>query len=353
MRGRTLQVGLVAPTVRLLGGHSVQAARLIEAWRDDADVTVRLIPINPTPPRFLAALSRIKFVRTLVTQLCYWPLLMREVRRVDVLHVFATSNASFFRAAAPAILVGWLYRRRLVVNYRGDGRAHLARSAVARRILRRVRVAVPSAYFQAICAEFRIPSEIVPNIANLMQFRYRPRDTLRPRLLSTRNFEPIYNVACTLRAFARVQVSYPHASLVLVGGGTQERALRRLASDLGLRHVSFAGYIGPDTISQFYNAADIYVQTPTIDNMPGSVIEAFASGLPVVATRVGGVPLIVEHGAHGLLAPSEDDEAVAGHVLELLKNPAEARRMAAAAMATCGAYAPALVRERWRAVYCG
>jgi glycosyltransferase involved in cell wall biosynthesis len=97
--------------------------------------------------------------------------------------------------------------------------------------------------------------------------------------------------------------------------------------------------------------ADVYVQTPAIDNMPLSVLEAFASGLPVVSTGVGGVPAILTHGVHGLLAPANDDEAVAAHVVTLLESPDYARQLAAAARETCAGYTWPVAREGWLAAY--
>jgi glycosyltransferase involved in cell wall biosynthesis len=115
--------------------------------------------------------------------------------------------------------------------------------------------------------------------------------------------------------------------------------------------VTFTGRVPPSDITRYYADADIYVQTPTIDNMPLSVLEAFASGLPVVATRVGGIPAILTHGVHGLLAPADDDEAVAGHVTTLLESPAYARQLAAAARETCTKYEWRVAREGWLAAY--
>ena len=65
-----------------------------------------------------------------------------------------------------------------------------------------------------------IPSRVIPNIIDRNQFRFRMRDPLRPRLLSTRNFEPLYNVECTLECLRRVQRRYPDATLTLVGAGS-------------------------------------------------------------------------------------------------------------------------------------
>jgi glycosyltransferase involved in cell wall biosynthesis len=238
------------------------------------------------------------------------------------------------------------------VNYHGDSGRHLAQSAAARWLVRRAGViVVPSSYFLAIFKKLGIRSVVIPNIADLQRFRYRPRPMLRPRVLSTRNFEPIYNVECTLRAFGLVQRRYPDASLVLVGAGSQDDALRRLARELLLRNVTFAGPVPQHAMPRTYDASDVYVQTPIVDNMPGSLVDAFASGVPVVATAVGGVPLLLRDGVHGLLAPSDDQAAVARCVMTLLDNPTEAQRMAVAARATCRVYEGRAVRERWRGVY--
>jgi len=169
--------------------------------------------------------------------------------------------------------------------------------------------------------------------------------------VSTRNFEPLYNVECTIQAFARVQARYPDASLTLVGSGSGEPALRQQVQTLGLRHVTFAGRVPQSEIHRFYADADIYVQTPSIDNMPASVIEAFASGLPVVSTRVGGVPAILEDGVQGLLAPDGDANAVADRIVALLEDPVAARRMAVAAHDSCRNYDWALLRDQWLDVY--
>jgi len=210
---------------------------------------------------------------------------------------------------------------------------------------------VPSRFLVEVFASFGIPAEVIPNIVDLERFSFRVRDPLRPRLVSTRNFDALYNVACTLRAFRLVQDRWPDATLTLVGGGPQERTLRALAAALGLRHVTFAGRVPPDQVARCYADHDIYLQSPDIDNMPTSVIEAFASGLPVVSTDVGGVPAIVAHGRHGLLAPAGDHEMLAAHVLRLLDDPDRARAMARAAYETCEACTWRAVRERWLDAY--
>lgn len=348
-----IQVAIVAPTLRILGGQAVQADRLLNAWEGDADVQARLIPINPVPPGPLKRLLDVKFVRTAATQLAYWPLLLRELRGADVVHVFSAAYVSFLLAPLPAVLVSRLLGKPVVLNYRsGEAPDHLARSAVARAVLRRVDInVVPSTFLQQVFETFDVRADVIPNIIDLELFAYRPRTPLTPRLLCTRNFEPLYNVGCVLNAFALVQARYADATLTLVGAGSQEQTLRRMVAERRLRHVEFVGPVPPAEISRHYAAADIYVQTPDIDNMPTSVLEAFASGCAVVSTRAGGVPAILTDGVHGLLAPCGDHVGIAERVIHLLEHPSVALRLTTAARESCERYSWDAVRTQWVSLY--
>ena len=348
-----LKVAIVAPSMDILGGQAVQAQRLLSAWSNDSEVEATLVPINPRPPGVLGHLTRVKFLRTVATQATYWPLLLRHLRKADVVHVFSASYFSFLLAPLPAFLVARLLGKPVLLNYRsGEAPDHLRRSAIARATLRAVdRNVVPSTFLQEVFRAFRIDAEVIPNIVDLDRFRFRERATLQPRVLSTRNFESMYDVACTLRAFHVVQQQYPGATLTLVGSGSQEGPLRALAADLALRNVTFAGRVAPEDIWRYYADADIYLQTPGIDNMPSSVLEAFASGCAVVSTDAGGVPAILSDGVHGLLVPVGDHAAAAERVLRLLEDPVLASKLTARAWDSCARYRWEVVRAEWRRVY--
>jgi glycosyltransferase involved in cell wall biosynthesis len=348
-----LRLAIVAPTLRILGGQAVQADRLLHRWRDDPDVDAWLVPVNPLPPRGLRFAVTIKYLRTIVTELTYIPLLVRELAKADVVHVFSASYSSFLLAPLPAAAIARMLGRPVVFNYHsGEAPDHLARSRVARTVLAGVdRNVVPSRFLAEVFQRFGLEATVVSNTIDLDEFAFRERDPLRPRILSTRNLGYPYNVACTLRAFQEIQRRRADASLTLVGGGPDEPALRALAADLGVRNVQFRGRLAPDAIANAYADHDIYLQSPDIDNMPLSVLEAFASGLPVVSTGVGGVPVMLTHGQHGLLAPPNDHRALATHVLHLLDDPAMARRLARAARGTCDACTWSHVRNQWLRIY--
>ncbi len=349
-----LRVALVVASLRILGGQSVQAQRLLDGWQGDPAIDAWIVPIDPVPPRPFDRLLRVKYVRTLVTQLCYWPLLFRELRRADVVHAFSASYSSFLLAPLPAVIVAKLLGKPVILNYHsGEAPDHLRRSAIARFVMRHVVDAnvVPSRFLREVLTSFDMDADVVHNTIDVRRFVYRSRNPLRPRLLCTRNLEPMYNVSCVLRAFARVQAQYPDATLMLVGSGSQEAALRAEADALQLRNVTFAGRVPPADIARYYADADIYIQAPSIDNMPLSVLEAFASGMPVVSTNAGGVPSILRHGVDGLLVPVNADGEMAAQVLALLRDPLFARGLAGSAHRTLAAYEWAVVREEWLRAY--
>ena len=355
MSANRLRVCLVAPSLDILGGQAVQADRLRGALADVPSLDVDFLAVNPRAPGPLRALQRVKYARTIVTSMIYAWTLLRRVRRYDVLHVFSASYFSFILAPLPALIAARLFRRPAILNYRsGEAEDHLTRWK--RTALPGVRlasiVAVPSGYLVEVFRKFGVDARSIANFVDIAHIPFRERATPRPIVLSNRNFEALYDVATTLRAFAIVQQAVPEASLIVAGSGREEVSLRALAATLGVRHVTWAGAQPPAAMGRLYDEADIYVNASTIDNMPTSIIEAFAAGLPVATTSAGGIPYIVEHERTGLLVGERDPDALAAAVLRLLREPGLARRLATAARTECEQrYVWPAVREQWETLY--
>lgn len=122
-----------------------------------------------------------------------------------------------------------------------------------------------------------------------------------------------------------------HATLVMAGQNKgMEAEVRQLAKELALDGaVRFAGFLNMEDKIREGNDADIFINTNNIDNMPVSVIEACAMGLPVVATNVGGIPDLLTDEETGLLVPHDDVEAMVKAICRLLKEPGLAGRLSA------------------------
>ena len=354
---RLVRVCLVAPSLDPPGGQAVQAARLYHGLRGSGSVAVGFVAINPRLSGLLGLLQRVRYVRTVVTSLRYVWTLLTSLAEYDLVHVFSASYFSFLLAPTPAVLLGKWYGKKVILNYRsGEAEDHVRRwRRTAIPILRLVdALVVPSRYLVDVFARVGLHASVIGNVVDCDQFRFRERRPLRPVFLSNRNFEAHYNVACVLRAFARIQRRHPDARLIVAGGGKERRALVRLARELSLRNTEFVGRVTPDRMPSLYDAADVYLNAPDIDNMPGSILEAFASGLPVVTTDAGGIPYIVRDGETGLIVPRGDDHAMAAAALRLLVDPALAERLTAGALEECRhKYAPEAVVREWRSMYEG
>ena len=357
MRDRSpIRVVLVGPSMDILGGQAVQVTRLLRRLRELDGIEVGFLPVNPRLPGPLRLLQRIKYVRTVATSIAYGISLLKGLRRYDVVHAFSASYTSYLLAPLPAMIVGKLYRKRVVLNYRsGEASDHLARSPRAVRTMRLAdEIVVPSGYLVRVFAEFALHARAILNFVEMDGIEHHERASIRPVFLSNRNLEPLYNVACTLRAFAIIQREEPDARLTVVGDGSERGALESLARDLQLRNVEFAGKVPPDQMRVFYTAADVYLNSPNIDNMPNSVIEAFASGIPVVTTNAGGIPFIVTHGETGFMVACNDHEALARHALALVRTPALARTVASRAREVALArYVWEAVAAEWESLYRG
>jgi L-malate glycosyltransferase len=351
-RGR-LQVAIVAPSLRYVGGQSVQADLLLRHWEGDPDVQASFIPVDPQFPPGLRWVGRVPGLRTLVRTPIYLVGLWRGLRDADVAHIFSASYSSFLIAPFPAWLVARLRGKKALINYHsGEARDHLRSSRLARSVLKRAdRVVTPSGYLVDVFREFGLQAESVPNIVDLSQFLYRERTPLRPHLVCTRGFHTYYCVDVVMQAFAQVQKAFPDARLDLVGGGPLETEVRKLVSQWGLSGVSFCGVVLRTEIGQYYDRADIFINASRLDNMPVSVLEAFASGTPVVSTAPEGMRYLVEHGRTGLLSKPGEAHELAENVLLVLRDPQLAQRLAANAFADLPRYQWDSVREQWLLVY--
>jgi glycosyltransferase involved in cell wall biosynthesis len=348
-----LRVLIVAPSLDILGGQAVQAARLMKRLQDELSLEIGFLPINPRLPGVLRKLQAIKYVRTVVTSIWYVASLLGRLRNYDVIHIFSASYFSFVLAPTPAMLIAKLYGRKIVLNYHsGEAEDHLARWPSAIRTLRLAEeIAVPSEYLVRVLSRFGLHARAICNTIEVEAFQFRERRTLRPVFLSNRNLESHYGVDCVLRAFATIQKHFPEAQLTVAGDGSQRCALEQLAEELNLRNVEFRGQVDHDQVFGLYDAADIYLNGSLIDNQPLSLLEAFACGLPVVTTNAGGIPDIVTQEQSGLLVQCEDHEGMADAALRLLGDSDLANRIVKQAREECAKYSWNAVRKQWLELY--
>lgn len=351
---KKIRVLIVAPSLDIKGGQSRQAVRLMEGLKTEPSIEVGFLPHNPRLPSLLRILQRIKYVRTVVTTLTYWLMLLFRARKYDIIHTFSAAYYSYLLSAAPAILIGKLYGKKTILNYRsGEAEDHLQRWPLTTVPIMKLadEIVVPSGYLVDVFKRFGLKARPIFNIVELDRFKYRERSKLRPVFLVSRLLEPLYNVACVLRAFALIQEKYPEAKLTVAADGWLRGELEQLAKDLNLRNTEFIGFVPFEEMPRMYDSADIYLTASDIDNMPSSIVECMASGLPVVTTNAGGIPYIVKDQETCLMIERGDYRAMAECAFRLLEEPDLAVKIARRAREECRRYTWENVRDEWVKLY--
>ncbi|MCD6292740.1 MAG: glycosyltransferase family 4 protein, partial [Deltaproteobacteria bacterium] len=309
----------------------------------EAGLVVDTLKTNQDFPAALQWIAKIKGVRTVVSISLFLIHLHKILKKVDQVYFLTGFFNFFFLVTYPALILIKLHRKKVILSVRGGGAREFFKKYgfLVYPILRRVDlITAPSGFLQEIFIEaFGIKPIIVPNIADLEQFSYRKRRPLKPCMLVTRSLEPIYNVQCVIQAFKLVSQQFPESKLGIIGDGSQRRMLESLVRKLGIeRNVIFYGRIDHSVIQEFYDEYDILVNGSNVDNFPGVVLEAFASGLPIVSTDAGGIPFMIEHEVTGLLVSRGDYKALARQVIWLLENPGPAEKIADSAYHSCRQY---------------
>ncbi len=349
-QNRKLTVLLIAPSPEIVGGQAVQAMRLIRELRKEPRLVVIFQPLDVKLPSWI---RKTPILRTALGWITYCIRLAWTIPQCDIVHVFSAGLSSFALWTIPAVNIGKMLGKKCIVNYR-DGRVeeHLNRSRNAKPVLLRASVVIsPSRYVVDVLGEAGIPARRIFNIIDVGRFKYRQRRKLQPVFLTNRSLEPLYNVDCILRAFSIIQDKHPEAKLIVAHDGVRRTALEGLAKELNLRNTKFVGRVAYTQIPDLYNSADIYLTSPNVDCMPGSILESFASGVPVIATKAGGIPCVVTHERTGLLVELNDHKTMAEYAIRLLEDPELVEKLTRNAYQEVQQYGPSEIRHEWIELY--
>jgi len=247
-------------------------------------------------------------------------------------------------------------KRPLVVTYHGDAQANwgsMARRAsvavynrfILDKVLSYARVIIsPSEHFvgqSRFLRKYRDKVVVIPNGIALSDFDlpYSKKQSRRKLalpdgeniILFVGALSPYKGPGILLSALPEILTSVPNAILILVGDGPLKETLERETKKLGLDgRVLFPGFV-ESTYQKalFYYSADVFVlpSTTTQESFGIVNLEAMACGLPIVASRIGGIPSVVKDGECGLLVPAKDPPALAEAVIRLLQNEGLRSRM--------------------------
>jgi glycosyltransferase involved in cell wall biosynthesis len=277
----------------------------------------------------LAARSLTRFVGMLIR------------RRVLLAHVHSASNASFWRKSW-FVLAAYAARRPVVFHVHGGGFQdfyerirHTRRGTLMRFILDRAAVIVvlSETWRRRVAQMTRNPNiEVIPSPVEATDLlRIERDDPNRQTLLFMGRLDRYKGIHLLIEALASLRVKYPAVRLCLAGEGEERERLQRMVEKHRLTDsVEFVGWVAERAKTAAWERAGIYALPSYIEGLPMTVLEAMAAGVPVVATRVGGVPELVTDGVNGILIEPGDAAALTAALDRLLGDPALRARLGSA-----------------------
>lgn len=165
---------------------------------------------------------------------------------------------------------------------------------------------------------------VVPNGINLREFKNLQKlkiDKRKQRILFVGSLVPVKGIKYLIESMKKITNDYPNAELVIVGDGVDKYELEKLVIELDLcDSISFVGKVPNHKIGQYMIESDIFVLPSLSEGFGIVLLEAMASGLPIVASNVGGIPSIIQNGVNGFLVDPKNSEKIAEKVLFLLNN---------------------------------
>ena len=189
----------------------------------------------------------------------------------------------------------------------------------------------PSFYLKAAFDLKKIPTHFIPNGINLELYKYKKRKSIQPKLLWVRAFDSIYNPFMAIHVVAGLKELHPNVKLCMVGpdkDGSLELC-KKLSKELNvIENIEFTGVLPKEKWIAKANNFDVFLNTTSIDNMPISVMEAMALGLPVISTNAGGMKYLIKDDNTGILVARNDSKAMQASVIKLIENSDKAIEIA-------------------------
>lgn len=359
MKPKVLKVCIIGPAAPPNGGMAMQGQLLKQLLQADG-IEVDYLAVNfALKPKIL---NQLKIVRAVFRFIVYIHILWQKTKAQPVLHILANSGWSWHLFASPAIIMGKLRNCTVIVNYRGGGADTFfqRQSKFIFPILKKAdKIIVPSLYLKQVFEKYELETSVVPNIIG---HNIEKKNLVKPKSMNfhhsplifvvTRNLEEIYGVHYILEAIALLHKEYDNFILKIAGSGPCLSVLQTQCHHLGLsKKVEFCGRLEREQIQFLYESADVMINASTVDNMPNALLEALSYGVPIISTRVGGIPFMVEHMQTAILVEPKNPQAIKSALIQVIQDPKLSKRLSVNGLESAKQYTWAQIGPQWKKHY--
>ncbi len=208
----------------------------------------------------------------------------------------------------------------------------------------------PSNYLKIAFEALNYKVQLIPNTLEISTYKFKERKEFKPNLLWVRAFDRTYNPMMAIKVLTKLKEKYPNAKLCMIGPKKDETLSEtlKLIEKYSLNDsVEITGVLTKEEWHLKSEDYDVFINTTNFDNMPVSVIEAMALGLPVVSTNVGGLPYLIEHNDTGVLVDANNAQQMADSIIDFITSQKNASVITKRARLKVEKYDWNVVKKSW------
>jgi len=274
-------------------------------------------------------------------------------RNVDYILIDTFSTINYYFALIISQIARILNKKYIPILHGGNLPHRLDKNPKLSRMIfsNSYRNVAPSGYLKYEFEKRGFKTEFIPNVINIQEYHFVKRTKIQPKILWVRAFAYLYNPNMAIRVVNQLKELYPDVQLCMVGpdkGDGSFQETQQLVKELALdKNIIFTGVLPMEEWHKLSVDYDIFINTTTIDNTPVSVMEAMALGLPIISTKVGGIPYLLNDQIDSLLVENNSINQMVDSIVYLLNNQEITKKIAENARLKVESFDWKEVRLKW------
>ncbi|NLP58147.1 glycosyltransferase family 4 protein [Lutibacter sp. B1] len=281
--------------------------------------------------------------------------IIRNKKKVDYILIDTFSTLNFYYALITSQLAKLFSIKYVPILHGGNLPLRLNKSAYFSKLIfsnSHINI-TPSKYLYEEFEEHGFSVNYIPNAISLNEYNFMVRENIHPKLLWVRAFDKTYNPLLAIKVLLLLKLEFNNISLCMVGPDKDGslKKVKKMVNEFNLeKNIIFTGVLPKEQWHKLSKKYDIFINTTNIDNLPVSVIEAMALGMPVVSTNVGGLPFLIENNVDGILVEPNNETVFKDAIVNLIMNQSLTKKLSINARKKAETFDVKYVRQKWKDV---
>jgi len=274
--------------------------------------------------------------------------------KIDFIIIIASSGKSLYLKSFPLILIGKIFRKKTFLNFVGGMAVEKFKLWPYYKLLPFIwadSIVVPTKIMK-IKLEQKIKENkiyVIPNVVEINTFKnvISKSKKEKPTLLAVKALEKYSGYEYLLHGFKKAKANIKELRLIIVGSGPEEKSINNIIEKNQIEDVEIIKKIEHNDLAKLMNECTIFVHCTRYESFGLVLVEAMASGLPIISSDVGGIPEIINEDYNGLLYNYGDSDTLSKKIIKLLNNQSLLNKFSKNSLELCDQYAWENVKKYW------